>query len=282
MTKILVIDSDVSVQESVRRALERAGHDVAVASNGRLGMKLFNGHSFFIVIVDLFMPDQDGIEILRSIKSESGNVKILTISEKSGEDEPDFLTMTKALGASATLEKPFTSERLLQSILMLRNVVWCGQPDAAGIRKQPNAKAGTVVWRGRSGEIRIRKQIRERFSNVVWRGRSGETKVRKQIGDRQDDVVWRGRPRVARTDDSVRRPATFAPSSGHSRRIRPGPDLWPVDRQQTPAPTPAAAQPKAARRPSQARAPRRGPSGRTRRTSAWERLRRAVRHRLRL
>jgi CheY-like chemotaxis protein len=295
MAKILVIDDDSSVRSAARTILENAGHDVALAPDGFLGVRMFKKIRFFIVIVDLFMPDQDGIETIRYLKAENRDIKILAISEKLGENEPDFLMMAKALGADATLEKPITSVGLSECILMLRNVVWYGRTQEARAGRRARERPGYAIWRGRSGDARARKTSGDDLSNVIWRGRSGEIRVRRQTDGHLNSVIWRGKLRRTDAIELLSRPAAI-PADPAGVHRRPPADPRPSDRPQSsrltidylpnsrswqrthhPADPRPSGQPRGTRRPPPMRVNRRNASAGLRRSSAWDRLRHAVR-----
>lgn len=64
MAKILVVDDDAAVQMTIRLLLERAGHSVVVASDGRKGLSAFEEGSFDLLFLDIFMPGMDGLETM--------------------------------------------------------------------------------------------------------------------------------------------------------------------------------------------------------------------------
>ncbi|MGH6678740.1 MAG: response regulator, partial [Bradyrhizobium sp.] len=67
MANILVVDDDPAVQMTIRMLLERAGHSVAVAPDGRKGLAAFEAGNFDLLFLDIFMPGMDGIETMRLV-----------------------------------------------------------------------------------------------------------------------------------------------------------------------------------------------------------------------
>ena len=67
MAKILIIDDDSAVQATIRLLLERTGHSVVVASDGRKGLKIFEAGEFDLLLLDIFMPGMDGLETMKLI-----------------------------------------------------------------------------------------------------------------------------------------------------------------------------------------------------------------------
>lgn len=118
MHTILVIDDDETIRSILRLYLEGAGYTVLSATDGKAGMRLFHGHSVDLVILDIFMPEKDGIETIQEIR-EAGNCKVLAISGGSPTMGMDFLHHAKAFGANDILVKPFSEGELLDVVARL-------------------------------------------------------------------------------------------------------------------------------------------------------------------
>ena len=120
MASILIVDDDVAVQTTIRLLLERAGHRVVSASDGRKGLASLEGEHFDLLFLDIFMPGMDGFETMRSVRQQHPRIPIIVISGRpmSSETEaaPDFLTMATKLGAISSLQKPFKSTELLAAV----------------------------------------------------------------------------------------------------------------------------------------------------------------------
>ncbi len=110
---ILIVDDDASVRMVLRRILEGAGYEVMEAENGRVAMTLFRSHPADLLITDIFMPEQEGIETITAARREYPNLKIIAISGKTGSV---YLKMARLLGAHAALEKPFRMEAVLETV----------------------------------------------------------------------------------------------------------------------------------------------------------------------
>src|SRR5438034_3996372 len=76
MARIIVIDDNDAARVTMRRVLEKAGHQVLEASDGDAGLKLLAEIGVTLVITDIFMPGQDGIVTLRRIKKEFPGVRV--------------------------------------------------------------------------------------------------------------------------------------------------------------------------------------------------------------
>ena len=116
MANILIVDDDPAVQITIRLLLERAGHHITVAGDGRKGLALFEGSRFDLLFLDIFMPGMDGLETMRHIRALAPATPIMVISGRSvtpdAYAEPDFLKMATKLGAVASLQKPFHPDAL--------------------------------------------------------------------------------------------------------------------------------------------------------------------------
>ncbi len=120
MAKILIVDDDSAVQATIKLLLERAGHSVVGASDGRKGLTIFEAGDFDLLFLDIFMPGMDGLETMRLIHQQQPLIPIIVISGNpvtwdSGSG-PDFLTMATRLGAVSSLQKPFKPAALLAAV----------------------------------------------------------------------------------------------------------------------------------------------------------------------
>jgi DNA-binding response OmpR family regulator len=114
--RVLVIDDDADLREIIRRALEKAGHAVAEAPNGRAGLDTFRMQPFDAVVTDLIMPEEDGISALLGIRALSETVRLIAISGGGLNRDAGLLAAALKLGANAVLEKPFETHELLAAI----------------------------------------------------------------------------------------------------------------------------------------------------------------------
>jgi CheY-like chemotaxis protein len=120
LARILIIDDDPGVQSTIRLLLEREGHSVAVASDGREGLVAFTAEQFDLLFLDVFMPGMDGLETMRLIHRRQPNMPIIVISGRPFAPdlapEPDYLGMATKLGAVCSLPKPFKPAALLATV----------------------------------------------------------------------------------------------------------------------------------------------------------------------
>ena len=116
MTRILVMDDDALLRAAIRVALEAAGYDVLEAADGDVGLRLYHEHGADLVLVDIFMPNRDGLEVIRDLRAARPQLKILAVSGGGQTGQIEILKAATALGASRTLRKPFEPRHLLSAI----------------------------------------------------------------------------------------------------------------------------------------------------------------------
>ncbi len=116
MARILIIDDDVKFLKMLRQMLEHAGHTVLDAPNGKIGAQLFRDDRTEIIITDIFMPEKDGIELIRELKKEFPTVGIISMSGGGRKSEFNYLEMAEMLGADRSFAKPFERQEMLDAI----------------------------------------------------------------------------------------------------------------------------------------------------------------------
>jgi CheY-like chemotaxis protein len=113
MARILVIDDEELIRETIRMKLELSGHVVIEAANGVEGLRALEDGLFDLVVTDIIMPEQEGIETIRKIRHRDPQVAIIAISGGGRGRNYQFLDIAKKLGANEALSKPFTGSQLL-------------------------------------------------------------------------------------------------------------------------------------------------------------------------
>lgn len=114
--KVLVIDDDVRICELIRMWLEREGFEVFEAENGKKGVEAHLSHPVEMVICDLIMPVQEGIETISQFREEFPEVGIIAISG-GGKIGPDsYLAVAEQLGAWKVFTKPLDMPSLIRAI----------------------------------------------------------------------------------------------------------------------------------------------------------------------
>lgn len=112
--RALVVEDDELVRALMAEILRTAGYSVFEAVNGADGLAQARAVLPDVVVTDIFMPAQDGIEVLREIKRELPATRVVAVSGGSLRvPQLDMLTVATKLGADATVNKPFTPTELL-------------------------------------------------------------------------------------------------------------------------------------------------------------------------
>ncbi len=119
MATILIIEDDAEIRDLIQRLLEKEGYDVDVAKNGVEGIEAFRAGFPDVVITDLFMPCQDGIETIKEIRNINAETKILAISGGGPYSPKIHLKRAHGAGAAETLAKPFAPSDLLNAVSRL-------------------------------------------------------------------------------------------------------------------------------------------------------------------
>lgn len=115
MQRILVIEDEEALLEEVSDTLRFEGYDVIGARNGLIGLQQAREHLPDLIICDIMMPEMDGYEVLRDLRSDSGTLMIPFIFLTARVDKSDRRKGMN-LGADDYLTKPFTHNELLTSI----------------------------------------------------------------------------------------------------------------------------------------------------------------------
>lgn len=126
MIKILVVDDENDIRDVLKDVLELEGYTVDLASNGVQAISKFRDSKPDIVVVDIVMPDKDGVSVIKEIRNESATVDIIAISGggklNPGSYKPDaiattvYLAAADSAGANVTLTKPFNKNELLKAV----------------------------------------------------------------------------------------------------------------------------------------------------------------------
>ena len=125
--RILVVEDEESLADSVRYNLEREGYLVSVASDGRRALERFRTETPALVILDLMLPELSGLDVCRAIRAES-DVPIIMVTAK--DTEADKVTGLE-LGADDYVTKPFSVRELVSRVRANLRRVHPGGPVAA-------------------------------------------------------------------------------------------------------------------------------------------------------
>ncbi|MBU1193502.1 MAG: response regulator [Proteobacteria bacterium] len=116
MKKILIIDDEEVIRKFLRLFFEKNGYEVVEAVNGVQGVRVFKAQGAELIITDLVMPEQEGLETIREIVSISSGTPIIAMSGGGVIDPEIYLKMAKGFGAKYVFPKPFDKDLLLEKV----------------------------------------------------------------------------------------------------------------------------------------------------------------------
>jgi DNA-binding NtrC family response regulator len=111
--RILLIDDDATIRRMLRVVLEREGHEVREASNGRDALRLERESPADLVITDIFMPEMDGVELILALRRHAPNLKVIAMSGGGDTKQTEVLDVAQPFGAFASIHKPFALDEML-------------------------------------------------------------------------------------------------------------------------------------------------------------------------
>ena len=117
MPSVLIVDDEEAIRRLIRNTLEQAGYHVYEAADGKEGLSRYRQTPADLVIMDILMPDQDGLESILTLRREFPKARIMAIT--GGSDMIgilNFLDVARMLGACRTLQKPFEMQQLLDAV----------------------------------------------------------------------------------------------------------------------------------------------------------------------
>jgi two-component system, OmpR family, response regulator len=106
---VLIVDDDGHIREVMRFALEKAGHRVTEAADGSAAYTSLQSTAFDLVVLDIVMPEDDGLTLCRKIRASQSQLPIIFVSSR--DDELDRV-LGLELGADDYLTKPFSPREL--------------------------------------------------------------------------------------------------------------------------------------------------------------------------
>ena len=112
MSRILVVDDDPVLQRTLRINLRARGHEVLLAGNGRQAVSTFLADAPELVVLDLGLPDLDGVEVLRQLRAVSSVPVIVLSARQQADDKVEALDE----GADDYVSKPFSMDELMARV----------------------------------------------------------------------------------------------------------------------------------------------------------------------
>ena len=112
-SRILVIDDEAAIRDSLRMTLEYEGYEVLLAATGQEGLALAERESPDLVLLDVKMPGMDGLDVLERLRAMTDTLPVIVVS---GHGTISTAVEATKKGAFDFIEKPFASERVLVSL----------------------------------------------------------------------------------------------------------------------------------------------------------------------
>jgi len=113
---ILIVDDEKNIQLMIRRTLETEEYDIELANSGKEALDKLQEHEFTVMILDLRLPDMDGIQVLKEMNSPSGNPDVIMIT---AHGSIDIAVEAMKLGCLDFIQKPFDAADLRKIVNQL-------------------------------------------------------------------------------------------------------------------------------------------------------------------
>ena len=119
MADILLLEDESALRSLLAELLTEEGHDVTQCGDGRIVRDSERVASADLMITDLIMPEVDGLEAIRTVRSINPEVRIIAMSGGGRTVTRDYLPDAKAFGAEVILHKPFTPDEVIEQVRAL-------------------------------------------------------------------------------------------------------------------------------------------------------------------
>jgi DNA-binding NtrC family response regulator len=113
LKKILIVDDDRVVLASCKRILESEGYTVSLTSSVKEALQMMEEKKFDILLVDVIMPEYDGMYLIGSVRENLPHLPILVMS---GYPTPETISSGMRMGATHFIAKPFTPDELITAV----------------------------------------------------------------------------------------------------------------------------------------------------------------------
>ena len=114
---ILLVDDNPQLLYVQRELLGRLGHQVTLATDGREALRWAELEKFDVVISDIVMPNQEGLETIKLLRRMHPGLRIVAMSGGGSTDSGLYLDMALKMGADYTLSKPFSEKELMAALI---------------------------------------------------------------------------------------------------------------------------------------------------------------------
>ncbi len=175
-TTILVIDDEIEICNYLKTLISQFGYRTEIATSGKDGLEAFKKGTPALVILDVIMPDMDGLEVLKQIQSNGAETGVVMLS---GHRQTSTVVEAMKLGAIDFLNKPFDPDELeitINKVLERRELI----SEVRRLKKQVGEQNGSQILFGNSDKMGAIKEIIDQVADtditVLIRGESGTGK----------------------------------------------------------------------------------------------------------
>jgi CheY-like chemotaxis protein len=116
MSHILVVEDSEDLRFIIKDILKKAGHQVSEACDGSEVAQILAEASIDLVITDILMPEQEGVQTILQIRRNQPDIRIIGMSGGGAGGAEHYLEMAREFGANATMQKPFKKAQLLELV----------------------------------------------------------------------------------------------------------------------------------------------------------------------
>ena len=116
MSRILVVDDEELARFTIREAFAGADYEICEATDGNQAIAKQREQPFDLIIMDIIMPEKEGVETIFELKKEFPNLQIIAMSGGGQISSTSHLGWAKRAGAEQTLSKPFSKNELLECV----------------------------------------------------------------------------------------------------------------------------------------------------------------------
>jgi DNA-binding response OmpR family regulator len=181
MTRVLLAEDDLSISEPLSRALRREGYQVDVTADGPSTLDRALGEGADLILLDIGLPELDGLEVCRRVRAEGHAVPVLILTARA--DEVDTVVGLDA-GADDYVTKPFRLAELLARVRALLRRGTAEAPAALGVRIDQDARR---AWHG---DVELDLTTKEFDLLALLVRDAGKVVTREQIMGEVWDATW--------------------------------------------------------------------------------------------
>lgn len=155
MKTVLVVDDEKNIRETLKDVLEDEGFEVILSENGKSALEILGRNAVDVVLLDLWLPEVGGMDVLRITKEEFTDIQVIIIS---GHGSIDTAVKATKMGAFDFIEKPLSIERVLNVVDHAIKIIGLRKENVE--LKEKSGKAHFMV-EGRSRAFREIERIME-------------------------------------------------------------------------------------------------------------------------